>query len=286
MDPSEPGLFDVLEGSSSRGAFPLNENNWTNVVAWLLDPRSNTATAPELLTALGTLAGIGTEESAEWTVERETQLADRRRIDIRLVFTDRTRWLIEVKIDPMYQDADQIAAEARSLREGDYLILLAPRGTSDLLGPLAAMIAGNDAIRAVRWVDLANEWQRLQTTTPEGPPLPSLLIEGLARYWGRERGPIFDNMVRTIVEEQGWRLFYPDEFRDVFVARFPDVWDEWVTSRGLTGPSNALQYLTQVLVGMTRRRQGFRLQKTGNQRPPKDPNWGFPVIYEYEVVEG
>ena len=66
----EAGIFDVLEGTPPTGVFPLNENHWSNVLAWLLSKQTNPATADVFLETLadrvqgrplipGPMAGLG-----------------------------------------------------------------------------------------------------------------------------------------------------------------------------------------------------------------------------------
>jgi|LSQX01.1.fsa_nt_gb hypothetical protein len=279
----EAGIFDVLEGTPPTGVFPLNENHWSNVLAWLLSKQTNPATADVFLETLAALAEVGVPESDTWEVLREAKISERRRIDILLQFGDKSRWLIETKVDPSYQDQWQVSDEAAVLGANDYLVIVGPVGLDDLSTEMVSVIRSDARIRLVLWRDLADRCEQMLGLSSLGM-VSRCVLYGMARYWRKESGPAFDGMVKTIVAENGWETFYPDDFKQAFIARFPDVWEQSVAQRGLSGQGNAHQQLTQALSGLCQRKSGFRLQKTGNSRAPKPSDWGFPLIYEYEVV--
>ncbi len=279
----EAGIFDVLEGTTPTGIFPLNENHWSNVLAWLLSKQTSPATADDFLGALAALAEVGVPEWDTWEVLREVKLSERRRIDLRLQFGDKSRWLIETKVDPSYQDQWQVSDEAAVLGANDYLIIVGPVGIDDLSTEMVSVIRSDARIRLVPWRALADRCEQMVGISSLGT-VARCVLYGIARYWRKESGPAFDRRVKTIVAENGWDAFYPDDFKQAFIDRFPDVWEQSVAQRGLSGQGNAHQQLTQALSGMCQRKSGFRLRKTGNSRAPKPSDWGFPLIYEYEVV--
>lgn len=282
------GVFDVLEGTTPTGIFPLNENHWSNALAWLLNRRMNPTAANFLLTALAKLGRIEIIPTGNWEVERETQCSDinRRRIDVRLRFQTGPRWLIEIKVDPSYQDQRQIADEAAGLGTGDFLIILGPVALNDVSSELKEVIDGDVRIRLVSWRELAGECERALDDASLNP-IARCLLDGISHYWQRDSGPTFDRMVKEIIGANSWTTFWPDDFEETFVESFPDVWGQWVCERGLSGQGNAHQYLLQVLRGMARRKAGFRLDLTGESRCPRDPKWGkwgFSLIYQYRVI--
>src|ERR1700733_13252664 len=118
-------LFDVVERRGSGGFFPLNENHWSNALAWLLESQGDDSVGRSLLASLvPSYAG-----SESWKTDREPgfEIEDRIRfIDILVSFSNGRRCFIEVKIDRAYQDRSQVSDQLRLLSEGDYFTLLAP----------------------------------------------------------------------------------------------------------------------------------------------------------------
>jgi hypothetical protein len=280
------GIFDILEGRSRRGAYPLNENHWSNALAWLLDPTACHGVERDFLVALAEISRLQIPPDASWGVERETYYeveGAARRIDIQLDFTDGASWFIENKIDPGYQDHLQILHQSSLLSDRGFLILITPSEPADLLPELAAVIDADPRIRHVPWREVGRICQDLADRSPH-PPLMDVLLRGLGGYRGRQEADPFIRLIKALIEERAWASFYPDDCETAFRERYPEVWAHWEAERPSQGIGNPHHYFTMKLSGLTRRKQGFRLEKTEKTRPPHDPAWGWAVVAEHRVV--
>ena len=176
----------------------------------------------------------------------------------------------------------QLEEQRDSLGVEDHLILLFPRGVSLLQQRTRAILSSDPRVHHVRWLDLARAWASQLSHISEGT-LEHQVISMMTNYWPRKEQEDFLWQVETIIEENAWDRFYPDEFKAVFCQRYNEVYQAWVADKGDRGPGGAHSVLTQKLVGLTQKLAGFRLQKTGMSRAPKVPDWGFPTIFEYRV---
>jgi hypothetical protein len=265
-------MFQILERRNEPGGYPLNENHWSNVVAWLLEQG-------ELNKSLLRLLSPQSPSEVPFTVSRETKysLESRDRyIDIEVKFENGSALFVEIKIDPSYQDQKQIDDQLSLLGNEDHFTLLAPLDLSRMV-PTSATPNSN----VLTWKSFTTEL--LACLDDKSPSLARHLIGGMAEYWKQFSGTPFEQMVMTIIEEQKWKTFYPDDFKAVFVVRFKEVWELWVEERPATGNGNPHQYLMTSLSSLANRKSGFRLFKTGNSRKPKPANWGYPKIYELSV---
>jgi hypothetical protein len=180
------GLFDILDRRGQRGAYPLNENHWSNVLAWLLDPKSIAGPSRELLSELSSILGITTPTVDLPEVEREVLhlVGPRRRfIDIELKFSSGVRWLLEIKVDPAYQDREQVVDETGVLGPDDRLLLIAPHN----LNPFVAKSLGEDAngsrVQCLTWKSVCQICGSIADRGSSLQPLARLLLEGINSYW-------------------------------------------------------------------------------------------------------
>lgn len=267
-------IFTILERRSEPGAFPLNENHWSNLIAWLLDNKYTRKTTLELLAP-------ESPTDIQFTVDRESKHVVNGRvrfIDIEVNFENESRLFVEVKIDPSYQDQLQIDDQLSLLGSHDFFLLLAPFDLGRMISTDAAPTS-----KALTWKRFTEDLSL--AVDDQSAPITQLLVEGMADYWSKFTGTPFEQMVVTIIEEQEWTTFYPDEFKEVFIERFKEVWATWIEERPETGNGNPHQYLLTCLSMLANRKNGFRLVKTGNSRKPKPLNWGYPKIYELSVNE-
>ena len=279
---AEVNLFNILENRGSRGFFPLNENHWSNVLAWLLDRTQNELLARSLLKFLS--PGCTFEM---WKVEREIEYAvgsRRRFIDIHITSDQGVRLFVEVKTDPTYQDRNQIADQLSILGPNEHLVIVAPLDLSALLTAVKTSSGNPPKAQARTWHAVSKWCSGQGETRRSGGPMVTLLLAGIAQYWSSPVTTPFEQMVKTIIEERGWTTFFPDEFKEEFLRRFPDTWAYWLEGRPATGNGNPHQYLLTSLAMLANRRNGFRLVRTGNSRKPNPLDWGFPIIYEFGVV--
>ena len=266
-------IFQILERRSQPGAYPLNENHWSNLIAWLLEQEDTRESALQILAPLA-------PSDVPFTMARETKysLEDRDRyIDIEVMFENGSRLFVEVKIDPTYQDQQQINDQLSLLSPKDHFSLLAPLDLSHMVRSTAA-----PNTNVLTWKQFTENLRG--DLSESSPSLLRLFVEGMADYWSKSTGTPFEQMVMTIIEEQNWTTFYPDDFKAVFVVRFKDVWESWTKNRPTNGNGNPHQYLMTSLSSLTNRKNGFRLAKTGGSHKPKPADWGFPIIYEYKVI--
>lgn len=280
----------VIEGHQCGGRARkyLDENHWSNILAWLLNPQgAGPATSSEIASVVCQLAGIDVDFSGDRVsaVERERELREANRY-VDLVLTFRSGWelYIENKVDRNYEDVEQLRDEIRALKPTDYLVLLCPRGKKLLRKNTRDLLEGNANFRHVRWLELAERLGEI-AAGPGGTDAAARYLEAaISRYWPEREKEDFLCQAETIVEENGWSTFYPDDFKDAFRLRFQDIYQKWVDEHGERGPGGAHMLLTQKLVGLCQKQEaGFRLRKTGNSRKARS-DWGFPVIYEYEVL--
>ena len=267
-------IFQILERRGEPGAYPLNENHWSNLIAWLLEQ-------DELSKAVLRVLSPQSPSDIEFSVYRETNysLESRDRyIDIEVKFENGSVLFVEVKIDQSYQDQQQIEDQLSLLGKKDHFTLLAPLDLSRMVPSTAA-----PNTNALTWKSFTNDL--LNCLDEKSPTLSRHFIEGMAEYWKKSSGTPFDQMVLTITKEQRWNTFYPDDFKAVFIVRFKEVWNSWVQERPKTGNGNSHQYLLSRLSALTNKKSGFRLAKTGGSRKPKPADWGHPVIYELGVVK-
>lgn len=275
-------IFDMIERRSRTGFFPLNENHWSNVLAFLLDPSNpNGAARPLLGSMVPTMA-----HDLSWTLEREVvyDLKDRSRlIDLQLTLSSGARCFVEVKIDPGYKDPLQIADQISLLKDGDFYLLIAPYDLSEFVTGLSGLYSGV-VTQAVSWRAIAAMCQNM-VGAATFDALTNAALSGTAEYWSRTIETPFADMARTILAENGWTNFYPDDFKAAFLARFPEVWAAWTAEKPTSGNGNPHQYLLTCLAMLANRRSGFRLQRTGNTRAPSHSGWGYPKIFELTIVE-
>ena len=227
------GIFDILEGGTRRGAFPLNENHWSNALAWLLDPAASHGTAAEFLAALAALLGATAHVDAGWSVQRETsyEVNERRRlIDIQLDFADRVTWFIENQIDPGYQDHAQISDQASLLGVEGVLIVIGPSESDDLLSEMSKVIAADARVRYVPWREIGRLCAEMAERTQRGP-LVDVLLRGLGEYRGRREADPFARLIKALVEERGRESFYSDDCAVAFRKRYPESWAHWEAER-------------------------------------------------------
>ncbi|WP_309710685.1 hypothetical protein [Armatimonas sp.] len=267
---------------------PLTERHWSNLIAWVLDPlvHSGQSLAPRV-TGLLELAEVSGQIGSIEKVERErpvTNQQNARIIDLDLHFTSGCKVWIENKVDRSYEDSRQLEEERNALGPDDHLILLCPRGMSLLQQRTREVLLSDPRLHHIRWLDLAGRW-RLSLPGLASNSREFQIIQTMADYWERRAQGDFLWQVETIVEEYGWSRFYPDDFKAAFCQRFADVYQSWVVERGERGLGGTHSYLLQQLVGLTKKNPGqFRLAKTGNERPPYLPDWGHPIIFEYQVL--
>lgn len=277
-------LLNILEGTNfgSASRCSLREEHWSNLLASLLDARFS---APQLcgvvLASLIELAGISVDKNEEFSVERERTINVHgrvRRVDVVLSFVNGYRIFIENKVDRAYEDVLQLQDELDALGDDGHLIFLCPRGFSLLRGETKQLIVSQPKISHVRWLDLAKSWTSSDESVHE-------ILTFVNEYWTHKEYLDFVWQVETIVEEKGWITFYPDEFKAAFIARFPHAYQNWVVTGGERGRKGAHARVTILLNGLTKKRPGqFRLELTGNSRPPLPSDWGYPIIYEHRVV--
>ena len=111
------------------------------------------------------------------------------------------------------------------------------------------------------------------------------LIYSISACWPKKDKEDFVWQAKIVIEEKGWTRFYPDDFKEAFLERFGDVYQKWIEKKSEYGNGGAHQRLTLNIAGLARRRNApFKLKETGNSRPPKMEKWGWPEVYEYEVV--
>lgn len=280
---AEDNLFNILEHRGKRGFFPLNENHWSNVLAWLLEPKhENNLLGRSLLE----LISPGWNRDT-WKVEREIEYfveSRRRRIDIQITSDQGLRLFVEVKIDPTYQDRDQIMDQFSILSANERLVIISPLDLSLLLADATTASGCSPKTFAVTWRSISKWCAERRTTSKNLEPLTAVILDGIERYWSSIVTTPFEQMVQTILQEQRWTTFFPDEFKEVFLKRFPEVWAAWVAEKPESGNGNPHQYLMTSLSMLANRKNGFRLFRTGNSRRPKKPDWGYPTIYEMSVM--
>ena len=283
--PVEVGIFDILERRDKRGSWPLNENHWSNALAWLLDRNERGEVSLPLLKAIASQTSFHLPNELEWEVERERQYSveDRRpKIDIELSFRDGRRLLIENKIDPSYQNQQQIIDESSLLGAHDQLLVIAPNDLTSFVSSTLHDHPSREKTSCMSWRTVAEICQTVHDESPSASLTATVILNGISKYWMSQSSDAFEQMLLTIINEQGWSTFYPDDFKDVFEVRYPNVWNQWVEQRGETGIGNAKWYLTTLLRGLARRKTRV-VELTGEDREPKDPKWGFSPIYEYRV---
>src|SRR5262249_35677392 len=75
----------------------------------------------------------------------------KRFIDIEIKFTSGVRWLFEVKVDPAYQDRDQIIEEAGLLTEDDRLIIIAPNDLTSFVSTSLGDHPNRNRVHCLTW---------------------------------------------------------------------------------------------------------------------------------------
>lgn len=275
---NDDNFFNILERRNQGGFYPLNENHWSNILAWLLTRQSVRHPLLELLSP-----GAA---KLNWTVEREIEYAvgtRKRRIDIHLTSNGGERLFIEVKIDPGYQDQEQIADQLSVLKPHERFVFVAPLDLTSNLSVIMTTTDGDVLTTAVTWRSIA-EWCNDTLSKGNGlEPIERSILKEVATYWSQTVTTPFEQMVMTILEEQDWTAFYPDDFKEAFIRRFPEVWASWVAEKPSEGNGNPHQYLLTCLSMLANRKNGFRLIRTGQSRPPRPLDWGFPTIYELSL---
>ena len=231
--------------------------------------------------------GIADDGGSVSQVERERPLTCEERtryVDLVLTFQSGQELHIENKIDRTYEDVLQLKDELSVLRREDHLLLICPRGISLLQDETRAILDSDPRIHHVRWLDFANKCMDLAATlTPDS--IEYHLLSSIAHYWPEREKCDFLWMCEAIVEENQLDCLYADDFEEAFRERFGGIYDMWVSERGERGNGGARQLLTQKLSGLRKKSSGgLRLELTGNERPPRQPDWGFQVLYEYRVV--
>lgn len=271
-------IFQILQRNGQPGYFPLNENHWSNLLAWLLTHRDHESLSHSLLETIA--PGWGTLQT--WSVDREVEYItenQKRQIDIQITDDSGLRLFIEVKIDPTYQDRQQIADQLSLLQNDECFVILAPLDLSSFLAEINASCECHASTKAITWHSLT-KWCHDQKDHDEVTALERVVLDGIESHWGNSMTAPFEHLVQIIIKEQGWTTFYPDDFKEVFLERFPEVWGDWVAEKPEVGNGNPHMYLTTCLAMLANRKKGFRLVRTGNSRPPKQVNWGYPTIYE------
>lgn len=268
-------IFDILECRNNRGYYPLNENHWSNILAWLL---SQETIRHSLLALL-----IPSTEMLQWTVEREVAYdtgSRKRLIDVHLATQVGVRCFIEVKIDPDYQDSEQIVDQISLLRSHERYVIVAPLDLNSTLSTLSIKSNSGPKVNAVTWRSIA-EWCRDTLSSFDSlEPMEQTIIQGIESYWTQTAKTPFEQLVRSILEAEKWSSFYPDDFKEAFLHHFPEVWASWVETKPVEGNGNPHQYLLTCLSMLANRKNGFRLVRTGRSRPPRPLDWGYPKIHE------
>ncbi len=274
-------FFDILERRDQRGYFPLNENHWSNVLAWILTSQHNETLSRSLLELLSPAWNPST-----WAVDREVSyvVGDcNRLIDIQLTANDDERLFIEVKIAPDNQIRPQIVDQLRLLRPNEFFVLLSPLDLSNLLSDAESVSGSEVSTTAMTWRRIGDWCEQQLADTDDLAPLERAVLDGINQYWNNPITLPFEHMAQVILDEQGWVRFYPDDFKAAFLERFPDVWAAWVANKPESGNGNPHQYLVTCLSMLANRKNGFRLVRTGQSRSPKPSDWGYPTIYELSV---
>ena len=273
--------------AGSRGFCALSENHFSNMLYFLLNPEtSGKETSTACIKALLAIANLSIQRPVIKSVERERVLHKNKRprlIDLVVVLSNSVELHIENKTDRNYEDIDQLKDELDALGPKDHLVLLCPRGKSLLRAGTRSLLASGRPIHHAQWGDVASAWNQLGRTAKGA--YASLLV-ALDQYWQERTNRDFLWQVETIVEETNWSRFYPDDFKDAYVKRFPQCYEALVNKNGKEfGRGGAHMILTTQLVSLTKRVNcGFSLRKTGRERAPRERQWGYPTVYEYEVV--
>lgn len=282
-------IISIIEGDAfgSAARQRLCERHWSNILAWLLSEQfAGKEISSKMLSVLLKLSGIELRGNRRIVkVEREIRVGHKensRIIDVLVTFEEGWKLHIENKIDRDYEDVSQLHGEIEALSEDDHLILLCPRGLSLLSLETKTLLKSVPNFHHVRWLDYSNEIAVIENTSQK-VCVPLLFLKSIVNYWSDREKEDFLWQAERIIEEKEWSRFYPDEFKEEFCVKFKSIYKKWVDEKGSHGRGNAHQYLTQRLAGLVTRK---RLRETGNRRSPKDKNWGWPFVYEYEVVGG
>lgn len=285
-------IISIIEGDAfgNPATQRLHEKNWSNVLAWLLSEQfAGKEMSSNILSALLELSGIqAKEDGGVVRVEREVPVGVEKKsriIDVLLTFQQGWQLHIENKIDRAYEDVAQLRDEIAALSENDHLILLCPNEFSLLFSETRELLATVANFHHVKWLDYANKIAVIGMSS-EKELAHSLLIKSILSYWSDREKEDFSWLTEKIekaINKKGWSRFYQDEFKDAFCETFPEAYEELVDQRGQDGNWNAHWYLMLSLSMLAR--TGI-LRDTGNSRPPVDPTWRAPVVYEYEVVGG
>src|SRR5437763_13981124 len=103
----------------------------------------------------------------------------------------------------------------RLLADEDYYVVLAPLDLTVLVNELRVVNPGVE-VYATAWKALGDQCLKSEHLTGSNS-IQRILLEGIADYWKRAVGTPFEEMARTIIEENGWTAFYPDDFKDAFL---------------------------------------------------------------------
>lgn len=292
MGTMEQNIISIIEGCpfEGRGVRALVEEHWSNILAWLFDPKNaGTEISAIMLSNVLQLSGVTADLKLDSVVNVERERCfkvgeNTRYIDIVVCFASGWELHIENKIDRDYEDVEQLRDELKVLNDNDHLIFLCPCGYSLLKTETRQLLQSEPNLHHVKWFDYAkavgNIIDKLDTANPAFP-----LIYSISVCWPEKDEENFAWQAKIIIEEKGWTRFYPDDFKEAFLERFGNVYQKWIDKKSEYGNGGAHQRLTLNIAGLARRKNAsFKLKETGNSRPPKIENWGWPEIYEYEVV--
>jgi len=285
-------IVSIIEGCpfGGRGVRTLVEEHWSNILAWLFDPKNvGTEISSIMLSKVLQLSGVTVDLKLDSVinVERERRFKvgeNTRYIDIVVSFASGWELHIENKVDRDYEDIVQLRDELIVLNDNDHLILLCPREYSLLRTETRQLLQIEPNLHHVKWLDYAKAVGSIIAKLDKAN-LAFPLIYAISACWPEKDDEDFTRQARIIIEEKGWTHFYPDDFKEAFLERFGDVYQKWVDKKSEYGNGGAHQRLTKKIAGLARRKDAsFKFKETGNSRPPKMKKWGWPEVYEYEVV--
>ena len=267
----------------------MAEEHLSNLLAWLFDPVAAHGFASRVLELFLECCGFDMPSAEPTEILLETEFPGKnmkRRADILVRFGDTSPVLaVEVKIDRTYEDSDQLRDYRawNEVGETGFLVLLCPRGEK-LLGEETLSVLKHARSAHLTWNRFL-AFPGMAELVHQGTEVGRVALNGMKQYFDWLQEEDFKWMAESILEETGWREFYPDDFKDKFMRRFARVYERWAKQYGERGNGGAHQRLTAWLVAQSNPRSKNRLldRLSDQGRPPKHEDWGYPVIYKYRV---